>query len=113
MQVVADRAEAPTAIPNGSSRNLRFIGTEPVDLADHVSIARPRGEDVEAFGSGRRYRRLAQTVLFAQGKSASTDRPGFPDYRHPGGRSGRLLDPPGAAVRRDREPRGRRRVDPD
>src|SRR4029077_4182549 len=25
----------------------------------------------------------------------------------------RLLDPPGAAVRRDREPRGRRRLDPD
>src|SRR5205823_8497757 len=27
--------------------------------------------------------------------------------------AGRLLDPPGAAIRRDREPRGRRRLDPD
>src|SRR5260221_6946411 len=54
-------------------------------------------------------RRFAE--LKAQGCGA--DRPGLPDYRHPGGRSGRLLDPPGAAIRRDREPRGRRRLDPD
>jgi transposase len=42
-------------------------------LADHVSIAKRRGEDVEAFGSGRRYRWLAQTVRSAQGESASAD----------------------------------------
>ena len=63
---------------HGSSRNLRFFGTEPVDLADHVSIAGRRGEDVEAFGSGRRYRRPAQTVRSAQGESANADRPGLP-----------------------------------
>src|SRR4030081_927425 len=52
---------------------------------------------------------------FAELRRKAAARPGwdFPIYRHPGGRSGRLLDPPGAEVRRDREPRGRRRVDPD
>src|ERR1051326_2768517 len=40
-------------------------------------------------------------------------RPGLPDHRYPGGRPRRLLDPSGAPVRRDRKPRGRRRVDPD
>src|SRR5205814_4715330 len=76
-------------------------------------IAKRRGEDVEAFGSGRRYRWLAQTVRSAQGESASADGAGLSDYRHSGDRPRRLLDPPDAAVRRDREPRGRRRVDPD
>jgi hypothetical protein len=37
-------------------------------------------------------------------KAAVRDRPGLPDYCHPGGRSGRLLDPPGAAVGRDLAP---------
>src|SRR5258707_1994728 len=56
---------------------------------------------------------LLRRFAGAQAQGCGADRPGLPDYRHPGGRSGRLLDPPGAAVRRDREPRGRRRLDPD
>src|SRR5207245_4722085 len=54
----------------------------------------------------------AASVCRAQAQGCGADRPGLPDYRHPGGRAGRLLDPPGAAVRRNREPCGRRRVDP-
>src|SRR6266699_1665192 len=50
---------------------------------------------------------------FAELRRKAADRPGLPDYRHAGGRSGRLLDPPGTAIRSDREPRGRRRLDPD
>jgi hypothetical protein len=65
--------------PNGSSRNLRFFGTEPVDLADHVPVAWGRGEDVEAFRSGRGCRRLFRTVRSAQGESASADRAELPD----------------------------------
>src|SRR4029079_8679902 len=90
--------------PNESSRNLRFFGTEPVDLADHLPIARRRREDVEAFGSSRRYRRLAQTARSDQRKSASADGAGLPHHHNPRGRPGRLLDPPRAAERRDRKP---------
>src|SRR5712691_6741559 len=54
MQVVADRAEAPTAIQT----DLRAIFVS-LELSRStwliVSIAGRRGEDVEAFGSGRRY----------------------------------------------------------
>jgi hypothetical protein len=38
-------------------------------------------------------------------KAAARTWPGLPDYRHPGDWSGRLLDPSGAAVGGDREPR--------
>src|SRR5271169_6440843 len=85
-----------------------WVAGQAVNLA-----ATMPGTQIAAFGSGRRYRWLAQTVRSAQGESASADGAGLSDYRHPGGRSGRLLDLPGAAVRRDREPRGRRRLDPD
>ena len=71
------------------------------------------GENVQALGSGGRGVWAAASVCRAQAQGCGADRPGIPDYRHPGGRFGRLLDPPGAAVRRDREPRGRRRLDPD
>src|SRR4051794_11852296 len=56
---------------------------------------------------------LAASVCGTQAQGRGADRPGLPDHCHPGGRPGRLLDPPGAAVRRDREPRGRPRVNPD
>src|SRR6516164_7219596 len=32
------------------------------------------------------------SVCRAQAQGCGADRPGVPDYRHPGGRSGRLLD---------------------
>src|SRR4051795_10991343 len=71
------------------------------------------GEDVQALGSGGRGAWAAGSVCRAQAQGCGTDRAGVPDYRHPGGRSGRFLDPSCAAVRRDREPRRRRRLDLD
>src|SRR5215467_6276048 len=90
-----------------------LAGTVTQNLADHVAVAWGWGEDVQALGSGGRGVWAAASVRRAQAQSCGADRPGLPDYRHPGGRSGRLLDPPGAAVGRDREPRRRRRLDPD
>src|SRR5690348_6085374 len=65
------------------------------------------------LGSGERCVWAAASVCGTQAQGCGADRPGLPDYCHPGGRSGWLLDPPGTAVRRDREPRGRPRLDPD
>src|ERR1700722_14011757 len=31
-----------------SLRNIYLIGTEPIDLAGHIAVAGPRGEDVKA-----------------------------------------------------------------
>src|SRR5215213_4817093 len=82
-------------------------------LADHVPIAWSWGEDVQTLGSGERCVWAAASVCGTPAQSCGADRPGLPDHCHPGGRPRRLLDPPGAAVRRDREPRGRPRLDPD
>ena len=56
---------------------------------------------------------LLQRFAELKRKACGADRAGLPDHCHPGSRSGRLLDPPRARGRGDREPRGRRRLDPD
>ena len=89
------------------------FGTQPIYLADHIFVARRRGEDVEALDSGRRCGGLARAVGPAQGESARADGAGLPHHRHPRGRIGRLLDPPRSAERRNRKPRCRCRVDFD
>src|SRR5215471_6044653 len=99
--------------PHCTWRNLCLAGTVTQNLADHVPVAWGWGEDVQALGSGGRGVWATASVRRAQAQSCGADRPELPDYRYPGGRSGRLLDPPGAAVGRDREPRSRRRLDPD
>ena len=99
--------------PNRSSRNFCIFGTQPIYLADHIFVARRRGEDVEAFDSGRRCGGLARAVGPAQGESAKADGAGLSHHRHPRGRIGRLLDPPRSAERRNRKPRCRCRVDFD
>ena len=68
MQVAADRTDASTAIQTESSRNFCVFGTQPIYLADHIFVARHRGEDVEAFDSGRRCGGLARAVGPAQGE---------------------------------------------
>ena len=39
---------------------------------------------------------LLRALRRAQAQGGGADRAGLPDHRHPGGRSGRVLDPPGA-----------------
>ena len=99
--------------PHRSWCDLCIAGTITQDLADHVPIAWGWGEDVQTRGSGERCVWAAASVCGTQAQGCGADRPGLPDHCHPGGRPGWLLDPPGAAIRRDREPCGRPRVDPD
>ena len=113
MQVAADRTDASTAIQTDLPAIFAFFGTQPIYLADHIFVARRRGEDVEALDSGRRCGGLARAVGPAQGESARADGAGLPHHRHPRGRIGRLLDPPRSAERRNRKPRCRCRVDFD
>src|SRR5260221_325455 len=99
--------------PHRTWRDLCVAGTVTQNLADHIPVAWGWGEDVQALGSGERGVWAAASVRRTQAEGGGSDRPKLRDYCHPGGRSRRLLDPPGAAVRRDREPRSRRRLDPD
>src|SRR3954451_20461729 len=92
--------------PHRSWRDLCLDGTVTPGLADHVPVAWGWGEDVQTLGSCERRGWSAASVRRAQAQGCGADRPGLPDHCHPRGRFGRLLDPPGAAVRRDREPRG-------
>jgi hypothetical protein len=55
----------------------------------------------------------AASVRGIQAQGCGADRLGLPDHCHLGGRPRRFLDLPGAAVRKDREPCSRPRVDPD
>jgi len=53
MNVGADKSEPLTAIQTNLWCNFRFVGIEPLELADHVAVARRRGKDVKAFGLRR------------------------------------------------------------
>ena len=96
-----DRAEAPAAIRVRTFAHLVSLELSRSTWLDHLSLSPGGGE---RRGRSIRFRlaiSLACSDGLAQlgGESASADRPRFPEYRHPGGWSGRL-DPPGAAVRR-------------
>jgi transposase len=41
MQVVADQSVTATTIRADLCANIRLIGTEPIDLAGHIAVARP------------------------------------------------------------------------
>ena len=66
MQVAADRTDASTAIHQIFAYCV--FGTQPIYRADQIFVARRRGEDVEAFHSGRRCGGLARAVGPAQGE---------------------------------------------
>src|SRR4051794_2003049 len=90
--------------PHRSWRDLRLTGTFACDLAHHVLVAGPT-EDVEASGAWRRHRQAVGVLGRAPGEGTGPDGPALPVDRDPGrSRVGRLLDPPRAAERRDREP---------
>ena len=115
MQVAADRTDASTAIQTDLPAIFASLElSRSTWLITSLSPgARRRGEDVEAFDSGRRCGGLARAVGPAQGESARADGAGLSHHRHPRGRIGRLLDPPRSAERRNRKPRCRCRVDFD
>lgn len=77
--------------PHLTWRNLRLFGTLALEVADHLSVAGRRREDVETCGGDRRHRRPAGAVCRTQEKGA--DREMLSDHRHLGSRARRLLDP--------------------
>jgi hypothetical protein len=93
MQDVADQSVAPTTIGTDLLRNS-LIGTEPIDLAGHIAVARPRGEDVKAKRVRRGYLCAAGASFGAQEESVRADRKILPDHRDSRSGAGRLLDPP-------------------
>src|SRR5262245_11130281 len=50
--------------------NFCVIGTEPLDLAGHVAVARPGREDVQAQREGRRYCGTFEAVCRAEAQGA-------------------------------------------
>jgi hypothetical protein len=94
MQDVADQSVAPTTIGADLLRNICLIGTEPIDLAGHIAVARPRGEDVKAKRVRRGYRCAAGALFGAREESVRADRKILPDYRHSRSGVGRLPDSP-------------------
>src|SRR3954470_18808354 len=98
--------------PHRSWRDLRVTGTLARDLAHHVFVAGP-AEDVEAPGARRRCRWAVGALGRAPGEGTRPDGPALPVDRDPGGRAGRLLEPPRAAKRIDREPCRRSGIDCD
>src|SRR5215470_17956064 len=42
--------------------NFRFVGIEPLELADHLTVARRWGKDFKAFCSRRRFRRANESA---------------------------------------------------
>ena len=65
MQDVADQSAAPTTIGADLCADICLVGTEPIDLACHIAVARPRGEDVQAQRVCRGYL-CAASALFQE-----------------------------------------------
>src|SRR5215470_2877817 len=84
--------------------NFRFVGIEPLELADHLTVARRWGKDVKAFCSRRRFRRANGALRTTSGEGEASDGSKLSDHRCTGGRSRRVLDSPGAPERRHRKP---------
>src|SRR5208282_865500 len=91
--------------------NFHLVGIEPIELADHLTVARRWGKDVKAFSSGRRFRRAGGTLRTTSREGEAADGSKLSDHRCTGGRSPRVLDSPGAPERRHRKPRRRRGLD--
>src|SRR4029077_11392874 len=90
---------------------FRFVGIEPLELADHLTVARRWGKDVKAFSSRRRFRPADGALRTTSGEGQAADGSKLSDHRYTGGRSRRVLDSPGAPERRHRKPRRRRGLD--
>src|SRR3954465_15898846 len=97
--------------PHRSQRDLRLARTQPFNLGHHLTRSGRGREDVEAFGAQRRHRCSPCALVSAHGESTPPDGARLSHHRHPGSRAGRVLDPPGPAKRRDREPCRRSRLD--
>ena len=68
MQDVADQSLAPTAIgADLCALYICLIGTEPIDLAYHIAVARPRRDDVQAQRVRRGYRCAAGRAFQSSG----------------------------------------------
>ena len=98
---------------NQSRRTFRLIGAQSFDLADHLAVAGPQREDVEAQRIRRRHRCAAGALFGAQAEGVRADGKILPDHRHSGGGTGWLLDSPCAAERTNRKPRCRCGLDCD
>ena len=94
MQDVADQI-AQTPI------RADLIGTEPIDLAGHIALPRPRREDVKAQRVSRGYRCAAGALSELRTKACARDRKILPDHRHSRSVAGRLLDSQCLAERRN------------
>ena len=76
MQVAADRTDASTAIQT-DFRNFCVFGTQPIYLADHIFVARRRGEDVEALNWAGDVAGLLVRLAQLKEKSARADGAGL------------------------------------
>lgn len=63
--------------PHRSWRDLRFLGTQLIDLVDYFAVAGQWGEDVETCGPRRRYHRIAGTLCPASGQGTGAHRQHF------------------------------------
>src|SRR6516162_3032889 len=89
--------------PYRSWCNFRFVGIEPLELADHLTVARRWGKDVKAFCSRRRFHRANGALRTTSGEGEAADGSKLSDHRCTGGRSRWVLDSPGAPERRHRK----------
>src|SRR5215469_3657698 len=101
----------PDRYHDGPRGDFHVDGTEPHELAAHITLAGRWRKAVKACVTQRRCGWAADPIFPAQGQGSGSDGTDRSDYRYSGSRSGRLLDPPLAARRWDRKSRCRPRLD--
>src|SRR6516165_3204566 len=99
MNVVADKSEPLTAV-HRPWRNFRFVGIEPLELADHLTVARRWEKNVKAFCSRRRFHRADGALCTTSEEGETADGSKLSHHRYTRGRSRRVLASPGAPQRR-------------
>src|SRR6516162_8967213 len=62
--------------------NFRFVGIEPLELADHLTVARRWGKDVKAFCSRGRFRRANEALRTTSGEGEAADGSKLSDHRY-------------------------------
>ena len=94
MQDVADQSLAPTAIGADLCAIFCLIEPEPIDLAYHIAVARPRREDVQAQRVRQGYRCAAGALFQSrqEKKARARTRKILPNRRHSRSGAGWLLD---------------------
>src|SRR3954454_25233186 len=71
--VIRSASRSTERYPHGSRGDFRLVGTQSIDVVDHIAVAGQRREVVQALGAGQRYGWAARAFCSTQAEGSGTD----------------------------------------